>query len=219
MKKYALAISILAMAALPSALAKPTTLFSFASDDNHSYPTFTTGSSGVEIVNSKGTYDLVVDVNGDYAGGLVTFLTEFEFFGEIRDYALVPCGSNYLHVWKVKGRFSFTHFNGLFFYPLLQVEFADAVLTSLSPNSFTLGETMTLQDSDSVDPSLLMTTDTLLTAIDVTDAHLAFHEDFAFTFTNIKNLSTVDPYQLPRISHGQFLEKWSSEGSFSAAGN
>jgi len=219
MKKYTLALLMVVLTAIPAAFAKPTTLFSFASDDNHSYPTFGNGSSGKIIVNSKVVVDLMVDVNGDYAGGLVTYNSEFTFYGEIRDYTLIPCGSNWLHIWKVKGEFNFTHFNGLFFYPLLKVEFSEAVLTSLSPNRDTLGETMTLQDSDSVDPSLLMTTDTILKAIDVTDAHLAYHEDFAFTFTNIKNASSSNPYDLVKISGGTIAEKWTSEGSFSAAGN
>jgi hypothetical protein len=102
--------------------------------------------------------------------------------------------------------------------PILNIVFEEGVLTSWSPNSTSIGETMTLQNSVSANSSIYFTAYPLLNGIGVSQANLDSSQDIAFTFTNVR--PDEDPDALVKIDEsGHFLAKWSSEGSFSASAN
>jgi len=185
------------------------TYFSFASDDHHDGPTFSSPDS--KYIYGHGSYDLIVDVNEDLGGGQVTFQTEFKLTGLPYDYQLIPCGGAWLHIWKVKGDFSFYHYSQPGNPQLLEVRFEEAVLTSLSPNPDSISETMTLQGNQPSDPNLKFTAFPLLDCVIQTS--LGKSRDFAFTFTNLRGLS--DP--VIDLNDGRWLDEWVSEGSFSAS--
>lgn len=190
------------------------TSFSFASDTYHNGPTFT-GSDATFTSNAE--INLLVDLNNDNYGGLVTFLSQLQLKAELYDYRVYYIGSQWLHVWKVYSEMTFIHVNPTLNSPILTIAFKEGVLTSWSPNSNTIGETMTLQNSESADPSIYMEAYTLLNGIGITPAHLAWSKDLAFTFTNVR---FEEPGALVPIDEkGNFLYKWIAEGSFSASAN
>lgn len=78
-----------------------------------------------------------------------------------------------------------------------------------------MGQTATLQSSDDVDASLNFTSTLLFKSLTgVSNLTLNGSEDFAFTFTNLRNIDGGGG--LPMIDHGIFLRNWASEGNFSA---
>jgi len=195
--------------------------FSFASDDNHDGPTFQghSGGSMPDDFNEASAFsvdaivnvDLMVDLNHDVGGGIVIFPSEFTFDGTISNYTLDSRGGNWVHSWDVSGSFNFRHAGtGQL---LLVVRFENALLTTLSPSPGSLGETATLQDSEGVDSGISFQTFTLLQGIGVPSSAVTLSEDFAFTMTRIRRSTGIG---LPFIDHGEFLNGWISEGSFSA---
>lgn len=201
---------------IPNAMAAEpvTTSFSFASDTYHNGPTFT--GDGPNFA-SNAEINLLVDLNSDNYGGLVTFLSQLQLKAELHDYRAYYIGSQWLHVWKVYSEMTFIHVNPTLNSPILAIGFKEGVLTSWSPNSNTIGETMTLQNSESADSSIYMKTYPLLNGIGVTPEHLAWSKDLAFTFTNVRY---EDPGALVPIDEkGNFLYQWKAEGSFSASAN
>lgn len=212
-------ILALVLAAVPAAAVT----FSFASDDNDDGPTFRGNSGGsmphdlneASGLSLDGTVDvaLKVDKNGDAAGGIVVLKSHFYFDGDISGFTLTARGSSWVIQWDVSGSFYFNDAasGGL----LLTVSFDNALLTTYSPNLFTLGQTATLQSSDDVDASLDFTSTLLFRSLTgVTNLSLNGSEDFAFTFTNLRDIDSGGG--LPRIDHGLFLRNWAAEGSFSA---
>ncbi|MHB8065226.1 MAG: hypothetical protein ACYDG2_21885 [Ruminiclostridium sp.] len=195
-----------------------TTLFSFASDTFHKGPTFK-GAVGTNTFFSNAEVDLMVDLNNDSYGGLVTFISNLELKAETYNYQVFNIGPQYLHVWKVYSEMTFTHVNPSVNGQILSIGFKEGVLTSWSSSPNTLGETMTLQNSQSADQSIYMNSYPLLKGIGVPQDYLSASKDVAFTFTNVRaindngnpdNLVNIDP-------KGNFKDDWKSEGSFSAS--
>lgn len=202
----------LALAASP-AFAVDSIHFSFASDDDHDGPTWV--SNGTDVLDSVVQVDLMVDFNEDNGGGVVIFPSDAFLFVQLKEYKLLGFGGNFLHIWTVSGRIDFIHRDSTAFNPLLTIGFSNAVMTSWSPSTITLGETLTLQGSEATDFFTSLTPQTLLPGIGVTPALTANGEDFALTFTNVRN---TQENGLPRIDEkGQFVDGWLAEGSFSAA--
>jgi hypothetical protein len=197
-------------------IAQVTTTFSFASDTFHQGPTF---KGEKNIITSDYEFDLMVDLNGDTYGGLVTYLSRMKLYAQMHDYRVYPVGPQYLHVWKVNGEILFSHINALAGDPpILGIVFKEAVLTSWSPSPYTIGETMTLQDSESVDQSVIMTAYPMLSGIGVKPEFLTISEDFAFTFTHVRLAGNYSPLDLVKVDkEGNLLGTWSAEGSFSAS--
>jgi hypothetical protein len=211
------------LAALLAAVPAAAVTFSFASDDNDDGPTFRGNSGGsmpADLNEASGLsldgtvdVDLMVDTNGDAAGGVVVIPSHLFFDGVISNFTLTIRGSARVIQWDVAGTFYFTQASsgGL----LLAVTFDNALLTTYSPNSFTMGQTATLQSSDDVDAGLDFTSTLLFQSLTgVGNLALNGSEDFAFTFTNIRDIDGGGG--LPRLDHGLFLRNWASEGSFSA---
>lgn len=219
LRRSLVSILVLVLAAVPAAAVT----FSFASDDNDDGPTFRGNSSGSmpnDMNEASGLsldgnvdVDLMVDTNGDAAGGIVTIPSHFMFDGNISGYTLTARGSNWVIQWDVSGSFYFLEASsgGL----LLIVNFDNALLTTLTPNINTLGQTATLQSSDDVDASLDFTSTLLFQSLTgVNNLSLNNSEDFAFSLSNLRNIDGGGG--LPMIDHGVFLRNWASEGSFSA---
>ncbi|RCX13214.1 hypothetical protein DFR58_11832 [Anaerobacterium chartisolvens] len=196
----------------------PTTLFSFASDSFNNGPTFK-GMSGTSTFVSNAEVELMVDLNNDSYGGTVKFLSQLNLKAEAYDHQVFQIGPQYLHVWKVYCEMTFTHVNPSLNTPLLSIGFKEGVLTSWSPNFYSVGETMTLQNSQSADPSIYMTP-VELKAIGLTPSNVNTSKDVAFTFTNVRTLAdNGNPGGLVNIDNrGCFKDDWKSEGSFSASG-
>ncbi len=196
----------------------PTTLFSFASDTYHNGPTFT-GFGGSNTFSSKAEVDLMVDLNNDNYGGTVTFLSNLNLKAEAYDYQVYHIGPQYLHVWKVYSEMLFTHVNPGVNADILGIGFKEGVLTSWSPNPYTLGETMTLQDSQSADQSIYMNSLPLLKGIGAPQEYLSNSKDLSFTFTNVRSIAdNGNPNNLVNLSkEGIFKDDWKAEGSFSAS--
>ena len=130
-----------------------TVYFSFASDDHHDGPTF---SGSGDYISGVARVDLMMDTNDDGTGGQMTFLSDFDFGGQIRNHQVVPVGADFLHIWEVySSQTTFIHVNTTFL-PILVIGIDDGVLTCISPNNNTAGETMTLQSSESVDTACVV---------------------------------------------------------------
>ncbi len=201
-----------------AAVEPPTTLFSFASDTFHNGPTFT-GFGGTNTFSSKAEVDLMVDLNNDNYGGTVTFLSILNLKAEVYNYQVFSIGPQYLHVWKVYSEMTFTHVNPSVNAGILGIGFKEGVLTSWSPSPYTLGETMTLQDSQSADPSIYMNSLPLLKGIGAPQEYLSNSKDLAFTFTNVRSIAdNGNVNNLVNITkEGMFKDDWKAEGSFSAS--
>lgn len=226
MHRYAIVLTLV-VAAVPTAAgaavapapAPPPVTLSFASDDNHDGPTFhgisggTLADAGSLSLDGLVNVDLMVDKNGDAAGGVTVIPSFFFFSGTISNFTLGAATGGWVIQWDVAGSFVFVDAaSGTI---LLTVNFDNALLTTYSPNVFTLGQTATLQSSDDVDPGLTMVPTSLFTFLTGVGAtSFSNSEDFAFTFTNLRNIDGGGG--LPRIDHGTFLRNWASEGSFSA---
>lgn len=195
-----------------------TTTFSFASDSYDNGPTFK-GAGGTGTFFSGAEVDLVVDLNDDRYGGIVTFLSNLNLKAEAYDHQVFYIGSQYLHVWKVYSEMNFSHVNPRLNTPILDIGFKEAVLTSWSPNEYTLGETMTLQDSQSADQSIYMNAAPILNGIGVPQYFLNTSKDVAFTFTNVRSVNeNGNEDNLVNLDDkGYFKDDWISEGSFSAS--
>ncbi len=215
LRKLSVLVCLMVLFVAP-AWAKPPVTFSFASDDEPDGPTFL--GSGTSI-SAKVKVDLMVDTSGDLGGGIVIFPSELFFGAELDKYEVFPRGSNYLHVWKARGRFDFIHDTALAFTPLLTSGFVEATLTSISPDPDRLGETITLQGSESVDSFMVLLPQNHLEAIlnaFYPPNYLEIGEDFAFTFTSLRIQDSVGRPKLKE--DGSFADPWTSEGSFSASG-
>lgn len=190
-------------------LGKDTVYYSFASDDHHDGPTF---SGSQDYISGVAEVDLMVDNNDDTLGGQVTFLCDFDFGGQIRNHQVVAVGADFLHIWEVySSQTTFIHVTGGFL-PILVIGIDDGVLTSISPSMNTLGETMTIQSSESVDMAcVVFPLNLLATMLGVT---YPTSEDVAYTLTNVR---TASGGLVPLNKNGSFAESWTSEGSFSAS--
>ncbi|MES1241739.1 MAG: hypothetical protein ABUT39_08990 [Acidobacteriota bacterium] len=199
------------------AWAKPPLYVSFASDDYHEGPTFT--GYGAKIT-AKARVDLMLDQQGDFEGGVVIFPSWFTFEGEIVNYQVIPWGGNFLHIWDLGGSFSFNHYDvGLGSPFLLGTKFDHAVLTSISPNPGQAGETMTLQDAQSVDGNVVFGDGGPFEAVlnlTYPNDYISLGSGFAFTFTHVRVGDFVGPP--PLLSSGKFKEEFKAEGSFSGEG-
>ena len=136
------------------------------------------------------------------------------------DYKVIPWGANFLHIWDLEGNFSFNHYDVLLGGPfLLGTKFENALLTSLSPSATQAGETMTLQDSQSADASVMFQDggpfEAVVDLIYPPD-YVALGSGFAFTFTHVRVGDIVGAP--PTLSGGQFKEEFKAEGSFSGEG-
>ena len=201
-----------------AAWAKPPVYVSFASDDYHEGPTFT--GYGGEI-HGKARVDLMVDQQGDSEGGVVIFPSWFTFDAEIVKYSVIPWGANFLHIWDLKGSFSFNHYDVMLGSPfLLGTAFDTAVLTSLSPSATQAGETMTLQDSQSADAAVVFQDGGPFEAVvdnPYPPDYVGVGSDFAFTFTHVRVGDFVGAP--PNLSSGgKFKDEFKAEGSFSGQG-
>ena len=189
--------------------ASPGISFSFASDTNDDAPTFM--ADGFNIFDA-GTVlvDFLVDDNLHDPGGVTEFEgSVFDFEGTIWDFASVQVGSNWMHMWSISGSYSLGEGD------LLTTEFNATLVSSLSPNQDTIGSSLTLQGSETTDPSIHFMAGADLNAIGIYDAHLVAEEAFAFTLTEIRNLDGTG-LPLIDITTGEFLEAWDAEGSYSA---
>lgn len=197
----------------------PTVSFSFASDTFHNGPTFKGVGGGSSTFYSGAQVDLMVDMNNDDYGGTVTFLSNLELKAEAYDHQVFNFGNQFLHVWKVYSEMNFKHVNPALNSPILDIGFKEGVLTSWSPSECTLGETMTLQDSQSADLSIYMNANTLLRGIGVPEVTLYDSKDLAFTFTNVRAVD--DNGNMEKLVNldekGNFKDDWIAEGSFSAS--
>ncbi|MEM9592955.1 MAG: hypothetical protein AAGD06_01740 [Acidobacteriota bacterium] len=213
----------LAPLALCILLASPASAvtFSFASDDNHDGPTFhgapTFSTDDITdaaqmSVDSTVNVDLMVDLNDDKAGGVVTFQATMTFGGSIQIWDQASQGGKYLHSWEVsEGTIHFAQLGtGT---PILTITFESGMFSSFSPQYYYLGSTATLQSSEEVDSSIRFTAHPLLQGIGVSGTQLSTSEDFAFTFTNVR---IPNGSSLPLIRHFLFWDSWVSGGSFSA---
>jgi hypothetical protein len=217
-RKVALVLVLGLLVSAGLASAKPVVSFSFASDDHHEGPTvtgFDSSFGGVILAN------LVTDLNDDASGGLVIFPTEaYLGFYDVRKHRVERCGSHYLHTWKVSGRLDFIHRDALAFLPLLTMGFVEGTLTSISPDVDRLGETATLQVSESVDALTQIYPQSLLNAVLAVSGltPITSSEDLAFTFTNLRK--TDGSQDRPRLDAvtGLPVDEWKAEGSFSASG-
>jgi|GEM_PF-2030690 len=202
---------------LPIPYEPTTTLFSFASDSNHNGPTFK-GYAGTTTIAGGAEVDLLIDTNNDNYGGLITILSNFNLKGEGYDYNVFNIGSQYLHVWKFYSEMNFTQASANASKDILGIGFKEGVLTSWSPSPYTLGETMTLQCSQSADPSIYMNAYPLLNGIGIPAYYLSGSKDVAFTFTNVRSLEpNGNVNNLVNLSKGIFKDDWKAEGSFSAS--
>jgi len=215
------ALAAAALCLLVAAAPAAAVTFSFASDDNHDGPTLrgNSGGSMPDDLNEAASFsldstvdvDLIVDLNDDAAGGLVTFQAELEVAAAIRSYSVAARGANYVQQWDLDGVIAFRHAGtGQL---LLTITFDNALFTSLSPSIGSLGETASLQGSEGTDPVIRFRTFPLLQGIGVNDGAVSASEDFAFTMTRIRRTPGGG---LPYLDHGLFLSNWISEGSFSA---
>lgn len=209
-----LSVALICAAPHP-AMAEETITFSFASDTFHQGPTFKGEGNNI---TSESEIELMVDLNSDTYGGLVTFLSKMRIQANMHSYQIYSVGPQYLHVWKVTGEILFTHINALAGdLPLLTINFGEAVMTSWSSSPYELGGTMTLQDNESADPSIIMVPHPLLLGIGVRPDLLEFSEDFAFTFTNIRLAGKTSTHPIPIEKDGYIKGNWLAEGSFSAS--
>lgn len=209
-----LSVALICAAPHP-AMADVTTTFSFASDTFHQGPTFT--GEGL-MINSESEIELMVDLNSDTYGGLVTFLSKMRIQANMHSYQIYSVGPQYLHVWKVTGEILFNHINAVTGdQPILTIQFREAVLTSWSPSPNELGESMTLQDNENADPAIIMAAQPLLVGIGVNKEFLNVSEDFAFTFTNIRLAGKTSTHPIPIEKDGYIKGNWLAEGSFSAS--
>lgn len=200
-----------------AAWAKPPIYVSFASDDYHEGPTFTGLASEIQ---GRARVDLMLDQQGDFEGGVVIFPSWFAFEAKIVNYKVIPWGANFLHIWDLKGSFSFNHYDVALGSPfLLGTQFETAVLTSLSPSVTQAGETMTLQDSQSADASVVFRDGGPFEAVvnlNYPDDYVGLGSGFAFTFTHVRvGAFGSTP---PNLSGGQFKDEFMAEGSFSGEG-
>jgi len=214
MSKRIIAFTFLALVGSVFGFSQRFTTFSFASDDTHDSPVFTFHSGSA--IEAKVELDLRVDVNDDNAGGQITFQSNFVFRGEAYDYMLVPCGSNWLHVWKVKAEAFFDHYDVTVANRLLSMYFEEATLTSISPSPDHLGQTLTLEVSESVDRNLTLKPDSILIGAGVHPMELVEREDLAFTFTRARDFHFK---QLIPLSGGKWKDDFTTESSFSASGS
>lgn len=191
------------------------TTFSFASDDTHDSPVFF--FSNGSLFEAKATVDLMVDVNDNNQGGQVTFQSTFAFRGEAYDYNRIPCGSGWLHIWKVKASANFVHLDPTMGNVLLEIEFREAALTSYSPSASRVGQTLTLQVSEGADPSLQIVPQTIMIGAGVDIWELVEREDLAFTFTKARDRNFNQ--FIPLNNNGQWLFDFNTESSFSASGS
>lgn len=211
MSKRLFALTIFAVVFSTFGFSQQFTTFSFASDDTHDGPVFKFHSG--TAIEAKTEVDLMVDVNDDNNGGQITFQSLFRFRGEAYDYMVVPCGSNWLHVWKVKGEGNFTHIDPTMANTLLKFGFEQATLTSISPSQSVLGQTLTLQVFDRVDPSFGLSPDTILVGAGVDPFELVERKDLAFTFTKANFGKFV------KLNEGRWGDEFTTESSFSASGS
>ena len=162
----------------------------------------------------------MLDQQGDFEGGAVIFPSWFTFDARIVNYKVIPWGANFLHIWDLRGSFSFNHYDvGLGSPFLLGTQFENAVLTSLSPSATQAGETMTLQDSQSADASVAFQDGGPFEAVVnlvYPDNYVGLGSGFAFTFTHVRVGDFVGAP--PNLSGGQFKEEFKAEGSFSGEG-
>jgi hypothetical protein len=200
-----------------AAWAKPPIYVSFASDDFHEGPTFTGYASKIQ---GKARVDLMLDQQGDFEGGVVIFPSWFTFEAEMVQYQVIPWGANFLHIWDLKGSFSFNHYDPILGSPfLLGTQFDNAVLTSLSPSATQAGATMTLQDSQSADANVVFRDGGPFEAVvnlTYPDDYVGLGSGFAFTFTHVRvgDFGTTPP----DLSGGKFKDEFRAEGSFSGEG-
>ena len=200
-----------------AAWAKPPIYVSFASDDYHEGPTFT----GLgPVIQGRARVDLMLDQQGDFEGGVVIFPSWFTFDAKIVNYKVIPWGANFLHIWDLSGSFGFNHYDvGLGSPFLLGTKFETALLTSLSPNVNQAGETMTLQDAQSADATVVFQDGGHFDAVvnlNYPNDYVGLGSGFAFTFTHVRvgDFGTTPP----NLSSGKFKEEFRAEGSFSGEG-
>jgi len=190
--------------------------FSFASDDHHAGPTFFVREDGV--IESRARVDLMVDVNNHTRGGQVTFQATLAFLGKVTRHQRCPYLGKWLHIWTVRTeRLRFDHIApGTGLNPLLlEVRPTNIILTSISTDPNFVGETMTMQVSELVEPNITFAPGPRMQGIGVFPGDLVRSEDLSFTLTNLRSKSGIP---LVRINAaGEFLESFSTEGSFSAS--
>jgi hypothetical protein len=215
---FSLSAQIITPAPTPDPTPEPTgkpVYFSFASDDEKNAPTFDGTQSEGRKLTGDAVIDLMVDVNNDANGGIVTFQAKMD--AEI--FILQPrygcgIGSNFFSAVQVKGTIEFSHFDPTTTLPypkILTITFTNGVLSSYSPSPLFFGETMSLEVSESVDPVIQFTCHPMLQGIGVNN--LTMSEDLAFTFTHVR--TTLGGTLVGMDTMGYFMDDWKSEGSFS----
>jgi hypothetical protein len=190
--------------------AQEVTTFSFASDDHHAGSTFQMNGNFSFI--GDGEVFLLVDKNDDTYGGLVKYQCKFYYYCVLSDYYQYNYNGGYIHVWTARGIVRFHHIDSTTGYPpVLTIEFSKALVSSWSANSDSIGDTMTIQDGERIDPNITFQPYPMLIGIGVDPSGLVERESFAFTLTDIKGNISINP------DTGAFLGEWYSEGSFSAS--
>lgn len=212
MKKRYLVLSICIIFIAAAIYADNTVTFSFASDDFHSGPTF---EGGKNVLWGKAEVGFVIDGNQDFPGGRTELLSVFTIEAEMYDYRVFFIGSQYLHVWKIAAHIVFHYKDAKYGDPvILEIEFKEGVVTSWSPNRHTIGETMTIQNSESADQGIFFTPYNQLKFL--AGYNLTVSEDLAFTLTNVTPVNDSE-YKLIPVSEGYLKEEFKAEGSFSAS--
>lgn len=216
---------VLFASAVAVSTANASVTFSFASDSNNDGPTFFghgTPGSPTNVLTDAAAFDnsgqvivgLTVDTNGDAPGGGTVFNTLFSFTGATTNYASMPFAGGFLQSWSMSGTFNFTETgSGL---QVLAISFTNAVFTSFSPSSTTLGTTATIQDSEALDAPLTFIPGAPLIGLGVNAAALASNEGFSFALANIRSAPAAGA-PLTIGANGSWLQQWVSEGSFAAA--
>ncbi|GAB4200172.1 MAG: hypothetical protein Tsb002_36190 [Wenzhouxiangellaceae bacterium] len=131
-------------------------------------------------------------------------------------YTVTPFTATVLN-WAHEGRFVFVDIATNT--SVLEASFSNSLLTSWTDTASRLGSTLTLQDSERVDPNIFFNAGPELLNIMASAGFppnlLHFGEDFAFTLTNIREPGGA-PTGIAVSNAGEYSDKWQAEGSFSA---
>ena len=211
--KYFLLSAVLGFTLLP-AFGQREHTFSFASDSAPSDWTFK-GFNGNQF-SSDILVDFHVDLNEIGAGGKVTLQSRHYLEAVTADYQQIPCGNNYLHIWKVRGAIYVEHYNAPGNPGIIQINFDEAVLTALSPTSSRIVDSMTLQVNAESDPTVQFQALNVLLGLGIGPAGTDQGENLAYTITDIRNPGGGSFVPIDPVS-GKFLDSWYAEGSFSAS--
>ncbi|GAB4200175.1 MAG: hypothetical protein Tsb002_36200 [Wenzhouxiangellaceae bacterium] len=162
-------------------------------------------------------FNLYIQPYCNNAGPVIVRRTQFFYNSDGYNYIVTPFNGNFVQNWAHKGGFAFI--DTATGSPLLDVRFSNALLTSWTDRPFLLGSTLTLQDSERVDPNITFIAGEVLHEIlqsaDFPVELINYGEDFAFTLTNVREPGG-GPIIVDVSDAGEYFTEWIAEGSFSA---